>query len=132
MGHPKGWRLLDKAMTEAIASADPESELLAAQPIRKNRPKRERTIRWCPHCNELVAQTAGCVGIPHLIEGRRHKAIRVGAARDLATIRPRMRRVRSGGHCQECAAQYGNYHHPGCRLEACPGCGGAAYRCACC
>ena len=36
-----------------------------------------------------------------------------------------------GGHCNDCNAAHGNYHHMGCDVERCPKCGGQLIGCNC-
>jgi len=38
---------------------------------------------------------------------------------------------RDGKRCHDCGAKPGHYHHPGCDVEECPGCGGQLIGCAC-
>lgn len=33
--------------------------------------------------------------------------------------------------CGDCNAPFGGFHHPGCDVERCPGCGGQAIGCNC-
>ncbi|TDI17450.1 MAG: hypothetical protein E2P05_02240 [Acidobacteria bacterium] len=38
---------------------------------------------------------------------------------------------RDGHRCHDCGAKVGHYHHPGCDVEECPGCGGQLIGCEC-
>ena len=79
----------------------------------------------CQTCKGDMSKVKGCYDTPVIINGKKHKRIKVGDKRDsLDTLKP-------DGRCGDCGAKTGHFHHRGCDLENCPGCGNNFSCCVC-
>ncbi len=79
----------------------------------------------CKECKRGMIESDGCglFGIP-MKDGSTGDPIKYG--KEL-----RADWGRDGGRCHDCGARPGHYHHPGCDVEECPGCGGQLIGCEC-
>lgn len=79
----------------------------------------------CKECKRGMIESDGCrlFGIP-MKDGSTGDPIKHG--KEL-----RADWGRDGGRCHDCGAKVGQYHHPGCDVEECPGCGGQLIGCEC-
>ncbi len=79
----------------------------------------------CDDCKQGMIESDGCrlFGIP-MKDGSTGDPIKHGAE-------TRSDWGRDGKRCHDCGAKPGHYHHPGCDVEECPGCGGQLIGCEC-
>ena len=75
-----------------------------------------------------MTTAAGCKCTLIKVNRKWMKRIRFGEEGDLAWG---YREFKEGDRCPDCAAKVGNYHHPGCDMEACPRCGEQIISCGC-
>jgi len=79
----------------------------------------------CLECKRGMKESDGCrlFGIP-MKDGSTGDPIKHGEEK-------RAYWGRDGHRCHDCGAKVGHYHHPGCDVEECPGCGGQLIGCEC-
>ncbi len=79
----------------------------------------------CKDCGQGMKESDGCrlFGIP-MKDGTTADPIKHGEE-------TRSDWGRDGKRCHDCGAKPGHYHHPGCDVEECPGCGGQLWGCEC-
>ena len=79
----------------------------------------------CKDCKRGMKESDGCrlFGIP-MKDGTTGDPIKHGEEK-------RADWGRDGHRCHDCGAKVGHYHHPGCDVEECPGCGGQLIGCEC-
>jgi len=79
----------------------------------------------CKDCGQGMKESDGCrlFGIP-MKDGSTGDPIKHGEE-------TRSDWGSDGERCHDCGAKVGHYHHPGCDVEECPGCGGQLIGCEC-
>ena len=82
----------------------------------------------CQHCGKEMTKAKGCGCVEIEVDGEWYPRIRVGRPGDLAYG---YREFHRGDRCGDCGAQFGQFHHPGCDMEACPKCGNQLLSCDC-
>lgn len=71
----------------------------------------------CEYCGKEMSKSSGCDCIIFMMDGLSYK--RTVFAGD------------KNEKCPDCGCHFGRYHHPGCRMEICPICGGQLLSCCC-
>jgi hypothetical protein len=79
----------------------------------------------CESCGQAMGPTpVSCIGEPITIAGQERARLPFGTEEGFvedAFEHP----------CHDCNVEVGQFHHDGCDLERCPGCGGQLLGCAC-
>jgi len=79
----------------------------------------------CAHCDRDMQTADTCIGGPWTLEGKIYAAVPYGQEGGFTTL------GRLAQRCHDCGVTLGGVHHPGCRVEACPRCGGRLLSCNC-
>ena len=82
----------------------------------------------CKYCDREMTTAEGCGCTMFKIDYEWMPRIRFGDPGDLAYG---YREFHDGDQCPDCACRVGQYHHPGCDMEACPKCGEQMISCNC-
>lgn len=80
----------------------------------------------CEYCKREMTTADGCTFDGIKINGRWFKRFRVGFPGGMDYDL-----VQKDERCYDCGAKYGELHHPGCDMEACPRCGEQMISCDC-
>ena len=79
----------------------------------------------CAHCGREMETADSCIGGPWTLEGKQYAPVPYGQEGSFTTLGRLARR------CDDCGVTLGGFHHPGCRIEACPRCGRQLVSCKC-
>jgi hypothetical protein len=79
----------------------------------------------CQHCRSEMETADTCIGGPWTLEGRQYSPVPYGQEGAFTSLGKMAER------CDDCGVLLGGYHHPGCRIEACPRCRKQLLSCSC-
>lgn len=82
----------------------------------------------CQYCGKEMTTAKGCACTEVEINGEWYPRIRFGKPGDLSFGYVSLRKE---DRCGDCGAKFGQFHHPGCDMEACPKCGNQLLSCGC-
>lgn len=83
----------------------------------------------CEYCGLEMLEADGCKCSEIEVDGVWMKRIRYGDPGDLAWG---YHEFKKDDRCHDCNCKVGEFHHPGCDMEACPKCGGQLiFNCTC-
>lgn len=102
---------------------------------------RMATAGECRTCEQPIRWGSGCIGpevTASILDKEAVLRLKAAGQKNAKLPRIRVRRYRSvrpssdlyqhgDRYCGDCGAGLGQYHHMGCDLEVCPGCGQQAY-----
>ena len=83
--------------------------------------------RVCDYCAQRVDRADGCTEDTVVFRGGDYGRIAYCGGISFDSWSPQ----HNGGHCQDCGAMAGKFHHPPCDLEECPSCGKQLIGCDC-
>jgi hypothetical protein len=72
----------------------------------------------CDICNREMSKAKGCSSSQIKHKGKLYKRLTEHFGE-------------KSGKCNDCGAEHGKYHHPGCDVERCPKCHGQLISCGC-
>jgi hypothetical protein len=79
----------------------------------------------CNHCNLDMEMAYSCIGGPWTLEGREYSPVPYGQEGEFTSL------GKMAPECDDCGVTLGSFHHPGCRIEACPRCKQQLRTCQC-
>ena len=79
----------------------------------------------CNHCGREMETATSCIGGPWTLEGKEYAPVPYGQEGRFPTL------GNLSQQCDDCGVALGGVHHLGCRIEACPRCGGQLLTCGC-
>jgi hypothetical protein len=88
----------------------------------------------CTWCQGEMTLHVTCIETPQAIrymDPIEIDSFRKGSGPDKQLTESIIRSMKKKGYCGDCGTPVGGFHHPGCDMEACPGCHMQRISCGC-